>query len=311
MNYIEELKIDKNHLSFIINKYNIEIRELIIKDFFVGDYINLAIKNKNYVINNKIENLSILLLLNKMTAELSIEEVIELEYIIMKNAEYSFSYAQRLNKISVNKRFLIGEYVISESSEYAYRYAALLKTRWDDFENIDPIMIETAENSIIKNKKYLFLYIKELMNGKRWKKAEDYLLTSDDPSISEYIVSYADSIIIGQWPEAEHKIFTNIKSAMKYALYVIKKRLPEEIENEILNYPLSELSLNYITKIYKKRWPEYEKKLIDIKNRYDLEGDFEEQHGEDNEEGSFIESTIFTYATEVIKGPWPEAGIFY
>ena len=106
--------------------------------------------------------------------------------------------------------------------------------------------------------------------------------------------------------QLEQIIFTNLDYSLRHSIYGTKKRLPKKVEDKILDDPLHHETVNYISKILKKRWPEFEEKLLDLKKQVqeldelvDPEDEFSEQEK--------IESIIFGYTRDVIKGPWPES----
>jgi hypothetical protein len=137
----------------------------------------------------------------------------------------------------------------------------------------------SLKNLIIKNKISNFSY--HLINDKRLSEKEKEQL--------------------------EQIIFTNLGYSLRYSIYGTKKRLPKKIEDKILDDPLHYETVNYISKILKKRWPEFEEKLLDLKKQVQELNELVDPEEDEFSEGEKIESTIFEYARSVIKGPWPES----
>jgi hypothetical protein len=67
--------------------------------------------------------------------------------------------------------------------------------------------------------RFIFLYCKNNLNGKRWPEAEKYIIKE-----SKWIFLYAKHIIKKRWPEAEPVIMKDPRWACDYAIYVIKGR---------------------------------------------------------------------------------------
>jgi hypothetical protein len=107
--------------------------------------------------------------------------------------------------------------------------------------------------------------------------------------------------------QLEQIIFTNLSYSLRYSTYGTKKRLPKEVEDKILDDPLNYEAVDYISKILKKRWPEFEKKLLDLKKQIRELGQLDDPEEDDLGEQQQIESTIFEYTRSVIKGRWPES----
>jgi len=108
--------------------------------------------------------------------------------------------------------------------------------------------------------------------------------------------------------QLEEIIFTNLNYSLRYSIYTTKKRLPKEVEDKILDDPLQNHEIvNYISKILKKRWPEYEKKLLDLKKQFQEMDILVDPEADELGKIEQIESEIFEYARSVIKGPWPES----
>jgi len=264
------------------------------------------------------------------------------EDVISESPEKSYGYAVNIIK-GVWKK---GHQAISRNPIIATKYAIFLNKRWKDIPGVDKRTAYFVETSIIKNHSTLPDYIKNLFNGQRWPDAEKYLLknhvnsasivsyaqkvikgkwpegekvllsmtTNDDNDLPYQLFVYALNVIKGPWPEAEQIIFEDTETAAEYAANVSKKRLPKEIEDELANYRDVSIAIDYAVDVYKKRWPQYEKNLLKIKKELDeiLDRIGDEDPGDElGDDIGFvnIEPIIDQYKKEVIKGPWPEADI--
>jgi hypothetical protein len=134
----------------------------------------------------------------------------------------------------------------------------------------EQVQLESPENAY----NHALLVIKD-----RWPEGEKLIL--QDPWV---ILPYAENIIKGRWPEGERAILEsgNDRVAKDYAVGVIKGPWPEA-EKIIAKTACS--SFYYARDALKKRWRPAEESIIREGDPRDVE----------------------SYATQIIKGRWPEA----
>lgn len=109
-----------------------------------------------------------------------------------------------------------------------------------------------------------------------------------------HLYLYARDVIKGRWPEAEEYIKTSPYTAWHYAYDILQTRWPEA-ESIILT---DHRSIYWYTRyVLFDRWPEGEKELLRIA-------------AEGAAYKDVIMKTLVNYASDVIKGRWPEAEEF-
>lgn len=272
----------------------------------------------------------------------------EIEETIASKESTMYRYITNL----IRGRWKEQEKIIAMSNYVAEYAVKILKVRWIDVKDINSKIAKKAEKIILDKSgptlsSYLFV-----VKG-RWKEFEDNIKKIDPyvvmnylenikiriPELEDYfsknkqlVIFYSDIILEKSWNEmkgiindkiikqAEDTIHSNNDMSIKYAINVLKKRLPLEIENKILNDYNTAYSLEYVKEVIKKRSLEFEKNLIKLKKEIDKDNLINYLNdlypkdniiGEDNSNNHnvFILYSIYQYTKDIIKGPWPEVGI--
>jgi hypothetical protein len=336
-NFIKEvLHVARFHGLKLTNEKNKEIKNIIIDfndPYYLVLYAEDVLIGRRWIYDNSLS----------LFKRKAIEETIASKESTM------YKYALDI----INGRWKEKEKNFAESSVYVAEYAVkILKERWTNVKDINSKIAKKAERNILKKSgPALSSYL--IVVKDRWKEFEDNIKKIDPyvvrnylekieiriPELEDYfsknkqiVIFYSEIILKKPWnqmkdiiddkiiKQAEDTIHSNNDMSIKYAINVLKKRLPLEIENKILNDYNTAYSLEYVKEVIKKRSLEFEKNLIKLKKEIDkdnltdyLNNLYPEDNilGEDipNNKAPFILYTIYQYAKDIIKGPWPEVEI--
>lgn len=114
----------------------------------------------------------------------------ELEFVIAKDAQYAYWYAEEI----IKGRFRLGEQIIATNPEFSYSYA----------NNIIKGRFELGENIISKSPKYSYRYAAHILNS-RFPLGESAIATH-----AELAYSYAKNIIKGRFELGEIVILKDV-----------------------------------------------------------------------------------------------------
>jgi hypothetical protein len=187
---------------------------LLKKSWYDSENIDLKIKQKaenNIIRDSDIDNLMRYALL-KNKRWIDVENVdkktsltIEKKIATEGNPEILIRYINKL----IGKRWKEAELNIAGYPEFVYLYAkTILKQPWSKVKDMNPTIIEKAENSILNPESFqentIIKYFRDIIKS-RWKKLEDVLiLNRNDNLYFDAIDEYYNIIIKDQeWPEMD------------------------------------------------------------------------------------------------------------
>ena len=189
INILKKSWYDSNDIDLKIRK---EAENNIIKDCEISDLILYAINAKKRWIEMK---------------NIDKDVSLKIEKKIFKNGDGDdiFNYIKNF----INTRVKEAELQISKNPRSAYYYAEkILKKPWHEIKDINPEIINMAENSLTNQESlqdFISIdYAKNLIKG-RWKKLEDVLIANRNNNFYFDIIDNYYQKIIGKdgWPEMD------------------------------------------------------------------------------------------------------------